>query len=68
MRHQRGELEMEAPIEVTAVVIRMAPAIYGYGPSGVGGLPAFLQAADKALYRAKGRGRNQVCSSSGDPI
>jgi diguanylate cyclase (GGDEF)-like protein len=37
-------------------------------PSGLSGLPAFLQVADKALYRAKGGGRNQVCSSSGDPI
>jgi diguanylate cyclase (GGDEF)-like protein len=47
-------------VTVSIGVCAMTPSTFSSGP------PAFLQAADEALYMAKGTGRNMVCAYEGD--
>ncbi|HEY4317935.1 MAG TPA: sensor domain-containing diguanylate cyclase [Herbaspirillum sp.] len=46
-------------VTISIGVCVMAPSSFSHGP------PAFLQAADEALYMAKGAGRNMVCAYEG---
>ncbi|RXZ38287.1 diguanylate cyclase [Oxalobacteraceae bacterium CAVE-383] len=43
-------------VTISIGVCAMVPSSFGKGP------PSFLQAADEALYMAKGAGRNMVCA------
>jgi diguanylate cyclase (GGDEF)-like protein len=44
-------------VTISIGISAMIPSSFSSGP------PAFLQAADEALYMAKGAGRNMVCTS-----
>jgi diguanylate cyclase (GGDEF)-like protein len=46
-------------VTISIGVCAMVPSSFSEGP------PAFLQAADEALYMAKGAGRNMVCAYEG---